>query len=144
MASPLATTSAPRRPVTHRILVADEEPLVRWALTETLREAGWDVYEAADADAAIRALSDESGVPDVVFLDHELPGATSLTLLSTIKTAAPRSQTIVMTSYGTPEIVQEALEHGALGVMDKPLDMVSVPAVAQQAHDACVRREAGA
>ncbi len=137
--------SRPARPAAHRILVADEEPLIRWALTETLTEAGWDVYEAADADAAIRALSDESHAPDVVLLDHELPGATSLTLLSRIKTAAPRSQTIVMTSYGTPEIVREALEHGALRVMEKPLDMVGIPAIAQQAHDACAgRREAGA
>ena len=56
-----------------RILVVDDEPLVRWSVSETLGSLGWEVLEAGDGQSAIRAVSDRLRHVDVVFLDLWLP-----------------------------------------------------------------------
>src|SRR5688572_32887911 len=55
-----------------RVLVVDDEPLIRWSLGQTLEQAGHAVMEAGDAESAIRSVS--AGEPfDVVLLDYRLP-----------------------------------------------------------------------
>jgi len=56
-----------------RVLVVEDEPLVRLLNVDVLSEAGFDVYEAADADEALQLLTDVSGIR-VVFTDVEMPG----------------------------------------------------------------------
>ena len=119
-----------------RVLVVDDEPLIRWCLTETLASAGHVVVEAGDAETAVRTLTESPEPVDVVLLDYHLPDSSSLALLSTIRRLAPRTQVILMTAYGSPEVTKGALELGAYRVVDKPFEMRDATAMVVQAHSA--------
>jgi DNA-binding NtrC family response regulator len=115
-----------------RVLVVDDERLIRWSLAETLTEAGHDVAEAEDGTSAIRAVS--QSVPDVVLLDFRLPDSDDLNLLTIIRKLAPRSQVILMTAFGTPDVVREALDLGTYRVVGKPFEVRDLAALVEQAH----------
>jgi len=114
-----------------RILVVDDEMLLRWSLAEILRGGGHTVLEAASASEARKAMTD--GI-DVVLLDLRLPDSTDLRLLEEVRSRMPHSTVIVMTAFGTPELVQDALERGAYCVMNKPFDIHAVEAVIRNAR----------
>jgi DNA-binding NtrC family response regulator len=116
-----------------RVLVVDDEPLIRWAIAETLSELGYSVVEAGDGESARRVLAEASKPVDVILLDYRLPDSDNLTLLSTIRRMAPTSQVILMTAIGTPDLIQGAIDHGACRVMNKPFEMGEVAAVVQHA-----------
>ena len=118
-----------------RVLVIDDEPLIRWSLCETLEQSGHAVTEAGDARSALKALS--AGEPfDVVLLDYRLPDSNDLNLLAAIRKMAPASAVIMMTAFGTPEVVAGALELGAYQVISKPFEVHEVAALVLQAHAA--------
>ena len=116
----------------HRVLVVDDEPLIRWSLAETLSDRGYEVVEAADGRAAVRAVS--ASPFDVVLLDIRLPDSSDLTLLSRLRLLAPDARVILMTAHGTPEVVQKALDLGAFRVVSKPFEMSELAALVSQAH----------
>ena len=125
---------AAQKPASLDVLVVDDEPLIRWSLSETLAEAGHRVTEAGDRESAIRALTERSEAPDVVLLDYRLPDSNDLGLLAMIRQLAPRTQVILMTAFGTPEVTNGALELGAFRVVGKPFDMRDLAALVLQAH----------
>ena len=106
-----------------RVLVVEDELLIRWSIAETLSSAGHSVVEAEDGAAAVRALMNPADAVDAVVLDYRLPDSNDLTLLTTIRRLSPRSAVILMTAYGTPEVTKGALELGAYRVVPKPFDM---------------------
>jgi DNA-binding NtrC family response regulator len=112
-----------------RILVVDDEPLVRWAIAETLGHFGYDVAEASDAESTVRALFEAENPPDVVLLDLRLPDCSDLKLLQTVRRVAPRAAVILMTAFGTRELRDEALRCGAAAVLDKPFDVEDLDAI---------------
>ena len=119
-----------------RVLVVDDEALIRWCLVETLTDAGHEAVEATDAKSAVRALS-EAAIPfDVVLLDFRLPDSNDLTLLSRVRHLSPSTQIILMTAYGTPEVVKGAMDLGAFRVVGKPFEIAEVPGLVSQAHAA--------
>lgn len=119
-----------------RVLVVDDEALIRWSLVETLTDTGHEALEATDGRSAVRALS-EAAIPfDVVLLDFRLPDSNDLALLSQVRRLFPRTQVILMTAYGTPEVVKGAMDLGAFRVVGKPLEMTEVPALVSQAYAA--------
>jgi DNA-binding NtrC family response regulator len=105
-----------------RILIVDDEPLIRWCIAETLGTAGYGITQAQDAASALRVLTDVPE-PDVILLDLRLPDSSDLSLLERVRTIAPAAAVIVMTAFGTPEITAEALKLGARAVLTKPFDM---------------------
>jgi DNA-binding NtrC family response regulator len=105
-----------------RILIVDDEPLIRWCIAETLGTAGYGISQAQDAASALRALTDMPD-PDVILLDLRLPDSSDLRLLERIRTIAPAAAVVIMTAFGTPEITSDALKLGARAVLTKPFDM---------------------
>ena len=118
-----------------RVLVVDDEPLIRWSLSEALAESGHSVTEAEDGESAVRALN-EDGPFDVVVLDYRLPDSNDLNLLTTIRDQAPASAVIMMTAYGMPEVTSGALALGAYRVVSKPFEVHDVVALVAQAYGA--------
>lgn len=126
----MSTTQAtPPTPQTRRVLVVDDELLIRWSLRETLRDRGYDVDEAEDGRSAVLTLTHTTELPDVVLLDYRLPDSDDLALLSRIVSLVPGGRVILMTAYGTPEIAQAALDRGAFKVLQKPFEMQDVTAL---------------
>jgi CheY-like chemotaxis protein len=118
-----------------RVLVVDDEALIRWSIAETLTHAGCEVTEAASAKEALERLA-AGPLPDVVLLDYRLPDSNDLTLLAGIRRMAPRSPVIMMTAYATPAVHVGALELGVHRVVTKPLDMGDVLPLVQEAYEA--------
>jgi DNA-binding NtrC family response regulator len=114
------------------VLVIDDEPLVRWAVSEALSDAGHAVVEASDGGAALEAVATAARPFDVIFLDFRLPDSNEFTLLSSIRTLAPRSVVVLMTASGTPEIVTEAYRLGVDRVLSKPFDIADVQTIVLQ------------
>jgi DNA-binding NtrC family response regulator len=125
-----------RRKSTSRVLVVDDEPLVRWSIAETLRSHGRDIVEAGDAHAAIAAVIDPSTRPDAVLLDLKLPDSDDLGLLQSVRRLVPCSPVILMTAFGTPEVLVDARRLGAFTVLDKPFDLEELDEVIDRALNA--------
>ena len=104
-----------------RVLVVEDELLIRWSIAETLTKAGCHVTEVGDAAAALRAAATEDF--DAVVLDYRLPDSDDLKLLEAIRTQLPRSTVVMMSAFGTPEIVQQAKALGVREFFDKPFEM---------------------
>jgi DNA-binding NtrC family response regulator len=69
-----------------------------------------------------------------VLLDYRLPDSDDLSLLASIRRVSPRTQVILMTAFGRPEIVRGALELGAYRVVNKPFEMQAIADLVAQAH----------
>ena len=108
-----------------RVLVVDDEWLVRWSVTEALRACGFDVEEAVDAASAMRAFDADC---DLILLDLHLPDATDLRVLSFIRQQSWSVPVIIMTAFATREVVEDAAALGA-SVVAKPFDLDDLTAV---------------
>ncbi len=124
------------KPATLRVLVVDDELLIRWSLSETLSNAGHSVTEAADRVSALDVLRGPARPPDVVVLDYRLPDSNDLGLLSEVRRLAPSAQVIMMTAFGTPEMTKGAMDLGAYRVVSKPFEIHDFADLVLQAHAA--------
>lgn len=110
------------RAVSQRALVVDDEALIRWSVAETLVGMGMKVQEASDAAGALRVIA--ASVPfDVVILDLRLPDMNDLSLLGRVRQLLPTALVVLMTAFGTPEVIAEATELGAFAVLNKPFEL---------------------
>jgi DNA-binding NtrC family response regulator len=100
------------------ILVVDDEPLKRITLQIELTEAGYQVYEAAEAKTALRIL--DSRPIDVVVTDLKMPGMDGLTFLEHIKQRRADVHVILMTAFGTVDTAVAAMKRGAYDYLTKP------------------------
>jgi DNA-binding NtrC family response regulator len=105
---------------TDRILIVEDEKLLRWSLKERLVKEGFEVLEA-DSGAAARPLI-EAGDIDLAVLDYRLPDATGIDLLKQIAAAIPETPVILMTAYSTVETAVEAMKIGAFDYLNKPFN----------------------
>lgn len=133
-----ALTGIAESPPSLRVLVVDDEPLIRWSLVETLRALGHTALEAGDGEGALCALC--KAPFDVVLLDYRLPDSNDLSLLATIRRVAPESAVIMMTAHGTSEVGAGALELGVYRVVAKPFEVHEVAGLVLEAHSAVSRR----
>lgn len=127
--------AAVKNPPALRVLVVDDEPLIRWSVAETLSDCGYQVVQTGDASGARSAVGDGTSF-DVVLLDYRLPDSDDLGLLASIRHAAPRAQVIMMTAFGKPEVLRGALELGAFRVVNKPFEMQAIANLVAEAADA--------
>jgi two-component system nitrogen regulation response regulator GlnG len=104
-----------------RILVADDEPAIRWLLERLLRQAGHAVTVVEDGPAALAAAAAPAPF-DVAFLDIRMPGLDGLEVLSRLRAASPDTAVIVMTAHGSVRAAVEAMQRGAYDYLAKPFD----------------------
>ncbi len=114
-----------------RILVVDDEPLLREFLEETLRRTGHEVICAAGGDEALRRVSLDP--PDLVLLDIRLQGRDGLSLLPEFRRLCPEAPVIMMTGHGTLESAVTAWRAGAFDYLVKPFSADTVDLVAERA-----------
>ena len=116
-----------------RVLVVDDEPLVRWSCAETLADNGIQAIEVDNGAAAVFAMAKPNGGADLVLLDLMLPDFCDLSLLAVMHRLAPTVPIIVMTAYATPEIVERARRLGAYRVINKPFEMDALAPLIREA-----------
>jgi DNA-binding NtrC family response regulator len=104
-----------------RVLVVDDEFLIRWSIAETLESAGHEVLQAETGRDALHMLTEPTVAIDAVVLDYRLPDSNDLALLAQIRQLAPERPVILMSAFGPREIAQGARALGAYDVLTKPL-----------------------
>jgi DNA-binding NtrC family response regulator len=109
------------------VLVVDDEPLIRWAVRESLEAAGYAVVEAGSAGEAMALLPTAGEEPlSVALLDLRLPDSDDLSLMRHVHSEAPGCRVIIRTAHGTPDVLRDAVTAGAFGTLLKPFDLASV------------------
>src|SRR6186713_2819174 len=106
-----------------RVLIVDDESLVRWSLAERLRADGYAIAEAGTAAEAVTAA--EQGA-DLVLLDYKLPDGDGLSVLRRLRDIDPDTLVIMLTAHKSVETVVDAMRAGAFDYATKPFDLDDV------------------
>jgi DNA-binding NtrC family response regulator len=104
-----------------RVLVVDDERLVRWSLSQRLSARGWNVTEAGTAAEALAAPA-----PDAAILDYKLPDGDGIELLRRLRHVDPDLPVIMLTAHQDTELIVEAMKAGASDYLTKPFDVDEV------------------
>ncbi len=116
------------RPAPRRVVVAEDETLIRMDLVEMLREEGYDVVgEAEDGQRAVELAEEHK--PDLVIMDVKMPRRDGIDAASEI--AAKRiAPVVILTAFSQRELVERARDAGAMAYLVKPFSKADlVPAV---------------
>ena len=105
--------------MTTRILVADDEEILRINVAEALTEAGYAVDAVADGEAAWERLNEEDYA--VVITALRMPRLDGIGLLSRVVAARPQTLVLIMTAYASVETAIDALRLGAHDYLLKPI-----------------------
>lgn len=116
-----------------RVLVVDDDSGARTALTELLREEGYEVYGAADGFKALGRL--EQWTPEIVLSDLKMPGMDGLELMAKLRQQLPSISVIVMTAFGSIESAVDAVHRGADDYLTKPLQLPNLLLVLNRVVD---------
>jgi two-component system response regulator DesR len=102
-----------------RLLLADDQALVRGALTALLDlEPDLEVVsEVGTGDAVVAAVLEHR--PDVALLDVEMPGLDGISATAAVRAAAPETKVLIVTTFGRPGYLRRALQAGASGFVVK-------------------------
>ncbi len=114
-----------------RVLVADDEPSIRFVLQETLESLGHDVQVVEDGEAALRAL--QLGRFDLAFVDIRMPGMTGIEVLKQSRAAGNDVAIVLITAQNLLENAVESMKAGALDYLVKPFALASVKALSEKA-----------
>ncbi|MBY0401078.1 sigma-54 dependent transcriptional regulator [Myxococcota bacterium] len=114
-----------------RVLVADDEPSIRFVLEETLSSLGHEVKAVEDGDAALRALQLERF--DLAFVDIRMPGMTGLEVLKQSRAAGNDVAIVLITAQNLLENAVESMKAGALDYLVKPFALAQVKALSEKA-----------
>jgi len=102
-----------------KLLIIDDDTLVRRSVAVYLDDSGFEVFEAVDATQLSSAIEDAQ--PDLVITDLRMPGADGLQVLQQIKQAQPFLPVILMSGAGSLGDVVRALRYGASDYLIKPI-----------------------
>ena len=123
--------SAPE-PMRVRVLVAEDEAIIRLDLVETLREEGYEVVgETGRGDEAVRLV--RACEPDVAILDIKMPGLDGLSAAKEIADAG-LAAVVVLTAFSQRALIEQARDSGVLGYVVKPFQKAELVAAIEVAH----------
>lgn len=109
-----------------RLVIADDDYLILATLGVGLRDVGFQVFEALSGEEAIRLCQSE--VPDLVILDVNMPGISGLDAAQVIRKL--NIPILFLSALDEKNIVDDAIQQGALGYLVKPIDIKQIiPAI---------------
>ncbi len=107
--------------MTSKIMVVDDDPGFRVTLVEILEGEGRDVIAAEDGYQAVQLASDSEIA--LILMDIQMPGMNGVEALLEIKELRPDCVVAMMTGYAADSLAQQALEEGAMTILQKPLSI---------------------
>src|SRR3954469_13994877 len=106
--------------MSRKILIVDDEPGIRAALSQLLEYEGYAVRQAGNA---VDALSEYAKfAPDLVFMDVKMAGIDGLEALKRLREQDPRAIVVMISGHGTIQTAVESTQLGAYDFLEKPLD----------------------
>jgi len=120
--------------VTIRLLLADDQALVRGALSALLGlEPDLEVVaEVGSGDEVVAAVLTHR--PDVALLDVEMPGMDGITAAAEVRRAAPDTRVLIVTTFGRPGYLRRALQAGASGFVVKDTPAAQLADAVRRVH----------
>ena len=123
-----------------RVLIIEDESLIRWSLRQKFEDLQYEVAEAETGTDALKLLKDNTY--DLVVLDYRLPDTTGLEVLRQFRREDDDTIVILMTAYSNIEDAVEAIKLGAFDYLPKPFDMDHLLLIVDKALEATrLRRE---
>jgi DNA-binding NtrC family response regulator len=107
-----------------KILVIDDEPILRDSLEVALKTSGYEVLTARTGEGGLERFQKEN--PDLVLLDHWLPGINGDEVLRKIKERDPEIPVLIMTAQGSIEMAVNLMKMGAFDFLVKPFELDQV------------------
>src|SRR5580692_7290335 len=104
-----------------RILIVDDQEMIRDSLAATLARDGHEVIAAGDGPAAVAKLSNGTRF-DLLISDMKMPKMTGIELLAEAKRLRPEMPVVLMTAFATVSTAVEAMKLGAYDYIQKPFD----------------------
>jgi len=124
-----------------RVVIADDDALIREFLTEFLEQQGIEARAAENTAQAFRLLSEQEA--DLVLTDLRMPGEDGLSLLRKIRASGRALPVVVMTAYGSVETAVSALKQGALDFLTKPLSPEKIEDLLERVDQHLIAAEPG-
>jgi two-component system response regulator HydG len=103
-----------------KILIVDDEDVVRESLHQWFDSEGYQTRAAASGKEALTTVGEHQF--DLALLDIKMPGMDGIELQQRLSEADPDLTVVIMTGYGTVETAVQALKHGAYDYVTKPID----------------------
>jgi len=122
-----------------RLLIAEDDHLMRWSLETSLGRDGHAVHSVDSGEAAIDAAM--NGGYQVIITDYALPGPDGLDVLWHIKTRIPQTHVIVITGQATQELEKLARDMGAFDFLEKPFPFAALKGSVERAIATPERRK---
>jgi two-component system chemotaxis response regulator CheY len=128
-----------------RILIVDDEAAVRKTLALCLAKAGYEVVEAEDGEAAIRAITtgDNALMVDTMLCDIRMPKIDGTEAIAYFRTHHPSVPIVVMTGHPDVELAVSLMRDGVMDYLVKPISKEDLLAVVRRSVDGHVVCEAG-
>ncbi len=104
-----------------KILIVDDEKLLRWSLEQNFKKQGYGVITAATGKEGLDKYKEE--LPDLTLLDIHLPDITGLEVLEKIKEIDPNAIVVLITAYGDVQTAVKAIKAGSYDFVEKPFNM---------------------
>jgi len=104
-----------------KVLIVDDEVIVREILEKILKDKGFSVLMANDGHSAIEMAKHNE--IDIAIVDIRLPDINGVQVLEGIKNIKPRIKVIMMTAYETEELIRKAFQQGAQACLHKPFNV---------------------
>lgn len=104
-----------------KVLVVDDDHLIRWVIARRLQDCGAIVTEAGSAEEAMQVMAHQPF--DLMVSDIVLPGADGVAVLAAARAAQPRAEVFLMTAFDEVLSREEARKLGAAGLIIKRPDM---------------------
>jgi two-component system response regulator AtoC len=111
----------------YKILIIDDEKLIRWALEQHLVKQGYQVATAESAEKGLAMLTESP--PDLILLDNCLPDMTGIEMLEQLHVREQRFKVIMITAYAMPETEVKAMNLGASEYVSKPFNLENLTAL---------------
>jgi two-component system response regulator AtoC len=115
----------------NKILVVDDEHLIRWSLEQNLKKQGYEVVVAASGEDAMRIAREEQ--PDLVLLDIQLPGMSGIEVLERLKDYDEELVVIMVTAQSGLETAVTAMRLGAHDYVSKPFNLDELAIIIRKA-----------
>ena len=115
----------------YRILIADDEDVIRFVLKETLEKESYDIEEARDGNEAV--IKARNSRFDLVIMDIKMPGLDGISALKEIRKIDSSIPVVMITAYGTSNIAMKAMKEGAYDYFTKPFDVGEIRTVVKRA-----------
>jgi two-component system response regulator AtoC len=107
-----------------KILIIDDEQLIRWSLDKHLSSRGFQLFSAATGEEGIKLFTANN--PDIVFVDNRLPNMQGLEVIQKIKSIDEDALVVFMTAYGSIENAVKAMKLGASEYINKPFSLKEI------------------